>query len=154
MKMIYLTQGQTALVDDGDYGLSEFKWYARWNPSTKSFYAQRNVRQASGRQKTVQMHRVILGIVDPKVQVDHINHFTTDNRRKNLKPTDHRGNNSNLKGKKDGKFTSKYTGVTWSKHTSKWMARIKSAGLTKYLGIFTTEEEASAAYQLAVKEKR
>jgi len=42
--------------------------------------------------------------------------------------------------------TSGYTGVSWDKTRNKWKAEIRINGKNKYLGLFTTVEEASAAY--------
>jgi hypothetical protein len=43
---IELTQGQVALIDDEDFELvSKYKWYARWDSHTESFYAVTNTRK-------------------------------------------------------------------------------------------------------------
>jgi len=48
MRLIPLTQGQYALVDDEDYeDISQFKWFALWGPCPRSFYAARNVHRYS-----------------------------------------------------------------------------------------------------------
>ena len=61
MKEIKLTQGQVALVDDEDYELvSQYKWYARYNKDTQSYYALRNMNSVQGRH-TLFMHRFIMG---------------------------------------------------------------------------------------------
>jgi hypothetical protein len=84
MKKIPLTQGYFAIVDDSDFDmLNRVKWHA--NKGHNTFYAQRSVLQENGKWKNVQMHRVILGVHDPKIQVDHINGDGLDNRRCNLR---------------------------------------------------------------------
>lgn len=43
MKTIPLTQGQVALVDEGDFdSLNRFNWCAVWNSRSKTFYAVRH----------------------------------------------------------------------------------------------------------------
>jgi hypothetical protein len=43
--------------------------------------------------------------------------------------------------------SSKYIGVCWYNKANKWMARIRINGRQKYLGIFSSDAEASEAYQ-------
>src|SRR3990172_7104034 len=58
MKLIPLTQGQFAIVDDEDYQwLSQWKWHARKHGN--AYYAVRDVRQNEKR-KLIRMHREIL----------------------------------------------------------------------------------------------
>jgi hypothetical protein len=42
--------------------------------------------------QTVDLHRLILGVTDPNVYVDHLDGFGLNNRRYNLNPTTPRGN--------------------------------------------------------------
>ncbi len=151
MKEIKLSQGQSALVDDDDFeALNQFNWSANWSSKTKSFYARRQISQPDGKQKTLRMHRVILGVIDPKVEVDHINHDTLDNQRSNLRPATLRENRSNLKGKQTGKYSSRYVGVSWDRNREKWAAKIKVNGRVTNLGRFDSELEAHEAYQKAL----
>jgi len=82
MKIIPLTQGKTALVDDEmfDY-LNQWKWCAHNNGG--GFYALRNVR-VDGKHRQILMHRLVASAPDG-LDVDHINHNTLDNRRGNLR---------------------------------------------------------------------
>jgi len=82
-KLIPLTQNQFAIVDDHWYEfLMQWKWYARWNPQTKSFYAVRHDK--TNHDKTIWMHRIIMNTQD-SVTCDHINHNTLDNRESELR---------------------------------------------------------------------
>ncbi len=82
---IELTQGQVAIVDSEDYAeVSQHKWYAWWNPATKSFYAVRNSRPKGTLPQRIYMHRFILSAAPP-AWVDHANHDTLDNRRSNIR---------------------------------------------------------------------
>ena len=77
--------------------------------------------------------------------VDHIDNDKTNNKLSNLQVVTQRQNSS-----KDTKGTSKYVGVSWSKSSKKWCSEIAINGKSKYLGLFTCEEEASKAYQDAL----
>lgn len=96
MKTIQLTQGQVALVDDDDYEwLSQYKWYARWDKYTKSYYAAR--AEYFPIRKTVYMAREVAKT--PKGMIcDHINHDTLDNRKENLRNVTNSQNLMNRKG--------------------------------------------------------
>lgn len=95
MKLIELTQGQKAIVDDDDYGrLSKSKWYAE--KKYNNFYARRGLDD-------VLMHRIILKLTDSKLKVDHINHNGLDNRKENLRVCTQRQNMCNKKKEKDNK---------------------------------------------------
>ena len=138
MREIPLTQGQVALVDDEDFEeLNRFKWCASWDPCTRSFYAQRNIRLPSGKQTQQLMHRVILGLKRGDVrQGDHINHVTRDNRRENIRIVTNQENQHNRRDK----------GYSWCKSRRKYLACIKVDGVRKYLGQYDTAAEARAAY--------
>lgn len=75
--------------------------------------------------------------------VNHIKLIKTDNRAVNLEIVTHRVN-GNMKHLKS---TSKYTGVSWYKSSSKWIAEINVKGKKKHLGSFTEELDAHRAYQ-------
>jgi hypothetical protein len=80
--------------------------------------------------------------------VDHINNDQSDNRLENLQIITNRENVS-----KDIKnATSKYTGVSWDKHRSKWRAEIRHNKIKYNLGRFKTELEAHQVYQNKLKE--
>ena len=76
--------------------------------------------------------------------VDHIDNDSKNNNVNNLQLITQRENTS--KDKKG--CSSKYTGVSMSKGSNKWEARIRIDGYKKYLGKFNCELEASNAYQL------
>ena len=122
-KIIPLTQGQVTIVDDEDfdkYGMN--KWYAKWDKSTKLFYATRSVHYYSNdrrrKVKTVRLHRVIMEAQDGEI-IDHRNHNTLDNRRLNLRAATMSQNLANRKGN-ESRNTSGYRGVTWNKKCKKW----------------------------------
>ena len=146
MREIQLTQGQIAIIDDEDYEyISGTKWYAWWNPCTRSFYARTNNKNYC----SIYMHRVVLKVFGRKRLVDHINMNTLDNRKENLRICSQSMNMcnrgptiSNASGLK---------GVYWGKDNKKWRSRIMVNGKNIHLGRFETAEEAHAAYCNAAK---
>lgn len=149
MKQIPLSQGLFALVDDEDFDrVNQFKWNARRATSDKddSFYACRTVWTTKTKGTTVRMHRFILGVRNPKVFVDHKNHDGLDNRKENLRECTPEQNSCN---RRKTKGSSKYLGVHFAKHVSKWVAQIEKQGVNNYLGVFNTEADAALAYNKA-----
>lgn len=82
-----------------------------------------------------------------KLVVDHIDGNRSNNKLHNLQLITQRHNTS--KDRKGG--TSQYVGVSWSKQSSKWDARIQIKGKIKFIGLFTDEQEAAQAYQNELK---
>jgi len=147
MKLIPLTQGQFAIVDDEDYEyLSQWKWYAHKNP--RGYYAVRASRTPPGR-KRVHLHREILNPPDG-MDCDHINGDGLDNRRCNLRVCT-RAENARNQQPQDG-YSSRFKGVTRIKQTGKWRVRVKVDGRSTHLGYFTDEIEAARAYDRAARE--
>jgi hypothetical protein len=106
MKFIQLTQGKQAIVDDEDFELlSQFKWYAM--KSGHNVYAARG----GGKRRMELLHRLILGVTDSKIEVDHINGDGLDNRRSNLRVATHADNQHNPGTPTNN--TSGYKGVHW-----------------------------------------
>ena len=153
MKKIPLTQNKYAFVDDEDFEfLNQHKWYAF--KSRNRYYAVRKIikqsqdksKNISYRYRTILMHRVIMGM-DSKLQVDHINRNSLDNRKINLRIATTSQNMANCLSRKNS--TSKYKGVCWHKQNKKWIARIKVNYKQHYLGTFHDEIEAARAYDKA-----
>lgn len=143
MKTIKLTQGKEAIVDDADYVLlSKHKWCAL--RMGRKWYAVRGIYQPSTRKiKLVQMHRVILGLTDPKIHCDHIDHNGLNNQRTNLRSCTKAQNNKNKSAHHNA--VSKYVGVGFTKRTGKWRATLVANGKV-YSKNFNTEREAAIGY--------
>jgi hypothetical protein len=147
MKLIPLTRGMHALVDDVDYDyLMQWKWTYL---STGYAYRQYTVgKKSNGKQqlKTILMHRLLTGT--PKgIDTDHINGNRLDNRRHNLRTCTRSQNNANslvVRG-----TTSKLKGVYLEKRTGRWTSQISVGGRKISLGAYATEEAAHEAYKAA-----
>lgn len=134
MKVIPLTQGKFAIVDDEDYEfVSRYKWHANKNGNV--WYARR-----TDRGRTIMMHWLIMG----GKNVDHINGNGLDNRRENLRfatTTEQARNRPSQKGS-----TSRYKGVSWNSAQGKWVVKIGGSKPVSHLGYFKTEQDAARAY--------
>jgi len=122
MKRIALTQGKEALVDDEDYEyLLQWKWCAVRDKRT--FYVERKLTLASGRRKTILMHREIGARAGwLKDQVDHQDRNGLNNQRSNLRPATTAQNVSNRPILRSN--TSGVVGVSWVTRDSKWRAQV------------------------------
>jgi len=148
MKEIALTQGKFALVDDEDFEeLNKFKWHTHKGGNT--YYATKNMR-INGKQKTIRMHRLIMGVTDRKIQIDHKYGNGLDNRKINLRVCTRSENQRNQK--KILNTSSIYKGVCWDKEYHKWMAGLGYNGRSIKIGRFINEKDAAKAYNLKATE--
>ena len=109
--------------------------------------------QVGYQKKVYKAHRLIWAIIHgkfPDESIDHINGIRSDNRISNLRIVTKQQNSHNQQ-QKNKNNKSGFTGVCWSKSTSKWQAGIHVNGSYIYLGVFTTAEEAHLAYLNAKK---
>jgi hypothetical protein len=107
-------------------------------------YFVTNLSISGGRQGgAVAMHRILLGLErgDPRVG-DHRSGDRLDNRRANLRVTDHATNGAN-RAIVNELGTSKYRGVCWDKSRDRWKAYAKINRRMHNLGYFDSEVEAA-----------
>ncbi len=143
VKLIPLSQGKQAIVDDADYAhLSQFRWHAVYNDGR--WYAMRAEPRKNGGAH-VRMHRVVLGLKAGEM-CDHRNGDGLDNRRFNLR----RATDSQNQLNKGVQTTNRYgfRGVTLDAGKY-WKARIKVDGKSHYLGCFDNPQSAARAYDSA-----
>lgn len=110
----------------------------KWRLDQKGYV----ITQEHKKSKVIRLHRFIMKCPEDMV-VDHINHNTLDNRRKNLRIcTQHENsmNKSNIKG------------VRWESDREKWRADICYKGKRINLGRYKTKEEAIEAREKAEEE--
>jgi len=144
-KLIPLTQGKFAIVDNEDYErINQYKWCAAKFRNT--FYAMRCIHK-NGKYTTITMHREILFEIPVGFQIDHINHNGLDNRRSNLRICVTAQNHYN-RIKMPNK-SSQYKGVSWSKNSKKWEAYIQKT----HLGYYENEIDAALTYNEKAKER-
>jgi hypothetical protein len=129
VRLIPLTKNFSAKVDDSIYDyLMKWKWHYNCG------YAERK-EYRNGKQYHIQMHRVILPI---KGLVDHINGDTLDNRKSNLRISNHSTNAMNMRKHKGA---SVYKGV--SREGNIWRTQIWKDN-KKVFSVSTKEERHAA----------
>ena len=150
-KLIPLTQGKFAIVDEADYGwLMQWKWFAL--KDTNTYYAARYVYGGYKKSAMMQMHRDLLGLkkYDGEI-VDHINRNGLDNRRINIRVASCSLNAINSTGR-GRPSSSGFRGVCWNKVNNKWTARITVRKEVIFIGHFKSVVEAAYEYDLAAIE--
>ncbi len=148
MKVIELSRGMVAMVDDADYEwLSKFHWHTQKGRNT--FYAARNIWR-NGKNTYTYMHREILGLHDKSVHVDHKDGNGLNNQRQNIRSCSTGQNRFNMKHRIGG--TSPHRGVDYVTRLDKWRARINKNKVVYDLGHFDSEDLAAIAYNEKAKE--
>lgn len=138
MKVINLTRGRVAVVDDADEELVvPYSWGLI--KRTPNFYAG---AYNPARKKNMTMHRLIMGLDGPNV--DHIDGNGLNNQRSNLRLATVTQGNHNRRKRTD--VTSEFKGVCWNKKTQSWRASIQAHGQKIDLGNFDDELEAALTY--------
>lgn len=147
MRVIELTKGFVAIVDDVDFEkLAQHNWSVN-----KDGYAQRaRKKHEDWPSKMISMHRQIMG--NPHgMEVDHINGDKRDNRRCNLRVATKSQNQQNRKINKNNKTG--FKGISYDPKKRLYRAAIQTNGKISRLGRFKNPEDAHAAYCKAAAEK-
>jgi len=156
MKEIKLTRGYVAMVDDEDYDeLAKFRWTS--SVLSNNIYAFRtsNRNINSSMPIHIQMHRQIMGLTNPKVEVDHIDGNGLNNQKNNLRPCTRSENAYNCSSFINS--SSKYVGVSYARHGKRirrWLANIKKDGVPVRIGCYLTEDEAALARDMFVLDNK
>jgi hypothetical protein len=141
-RLIPLTRGYFAIVDDQDYEeLSKHKWHANIKSNNRVYPIRYDAKL-----KRVAMHKDVLNHFDGS-DVDHINGNTLDNRLCNLRICTRSQNTQNANKKSNN--TSGYKGVSWHSHTKKWQVQLCANGKYISVGYFDDKIEAAKAYDNA-----
>jgi len=131
-------------IDEKDMTkIKKYKWYSK---GSKNYYYAVAHADNNSNSNSVLMHRLIVSPPEGMF-VDHINHDTYNNTRKNLRIVTQRENCLNMRPRKGG--TSEYQGVCWASHAKKWraeMIKIINGKRKKFhVGYFHDELEAGIA---------
>lgn len=150
MKLIPLNHGFSAMVDDEDFEeLSKYNWYSEKAPRTH--YATRYFyNHDKDRKDHIRMHRHIMKVNDPKIQIDHIDRNGLNNQKSNLRPCSCSENHRNCRMRKS---TTGFRGVSLYKAKRVWKdydgpvyrARINHQGKEISIGFYKTPQEAAEA---------
>lgn len=159
MKLIPLTQGYTATVDDEDFDLvNQYKWRIRKDGF--NIYAHTQIKKENGKRTTIHMHRLVMNASNSQL-IDHRNHNGLDNQKANLRLCTRSQNSANYHRCSDKK-SSQYKGVykqNYSKRKSpnigswkQWIALIRVNNKLHSLGVYHAEDEAARAYDKAARQ--
>lgn len=129
MKLIPLTRGRFAQIDDDNFDLiNQHKWQSHCRHGT--WYATAHIKQTDGVWRCTNMHRFIMGLdFGDKLVIDHINHDGLDNQKSNLRICTVKQNLANRKSKTYSK--SQYLGVYWSEPSKKWRVATRGGNMVK-----------------------
>ena len=122
------------LFDLDDYELiNQYTWHL---PGDKNhMYPRTIIRLSKSKCYQISLSRLIMGVDDSNIQVDHINHNTLDCRKKNLRicsPSENCLNKAQSFHLKHGVFL----------QDNKWMVRFRRNGVDYYGGVFDNYEDA------------
>ncbi len=96
---------------------------------------------------SMRMHRLILDVYNPSIQIDHIHHNKRDNRKSELRICSASQNQMNRDIPEQN--SSGFRGISWHKNKSAWIAQIGLNGKLKYLGLFKNISDAIQAREKA-----
>lgn len=133
-----------AIVDD-DLNIDGYNFYLSTMKRAGKirFYVYTKIKN-----KIIRLHRLVLGVNDPGILVDHVDGDTFNNRRSNLRCV---SNQQNQWNRKCNLGRSKYKGVCWHKLAKKWKAAITYNYKTINLGLFRDEISAAKSYNCVAR---
>lgn len=145
MISIALANGMVATVDDA---YAEIAKAYHWCPhaGTGTWYA-RAYKTIAGKRRTFLLHRVVMGVQDASIEIDHVDQNGLNCCMSNLRIATHQENCRNRGKSKTS--TSGEKGVYWHAQRNRWRAQIKANGKVIHLGLFDTISDAAAAYRKA-----
>lgn len=123
------------------------RWVAYINPKSRTVYVVGYTSKMGKKNGRIWLHRFLLDIDDPKIDVDHKNHCGLHNNRSNLRPGTHEENLQNKSASKNNKTGVR--GVTVYK--DKYRATVQSKGKTLLDRIVGSLEEAQ---ELVAKKRK
>jgi len=149
MKVLLLTKGMTASVDDADFPeVSRFSWQAQ--RIKKGWVVKRGIWDPVRKNNRNESLGVFLLRPPPGMRVDHRDGNPFNNQRSNLRVCTKTENDRAFRNKAEGK-TSRFRGVCWHAQRNRWRASIETAGHNYHLGVFFREEDAAHAYDTAAR---
>lgn len=133
--------GYEFYFDINDYEIiKDYCWHKHTDGYIRTCYETTN-----GRNKYIMMHQLLTN----SKECDHIDGNPSNNRRENLRPSDHMKNMKNLKLYKTN--TSGHKGITFNKAMQKYQTYITSDKVRIHLGFFDDYEQAVEVREAAEK---
>jgi hypothetical protein len=129
------------LIDDEDYDyVSKFNWCIYRctfkGKKARTFYA---VAKVDG--MAIRMHRLLLGLSDPKILVDHKDHNGLNNQRDNLRIASAQQNQFNMRPFNSNKTG--FKGVSYNKKDKRYAVFLMVSNKNTFFGNFKTPIEAA-----------
>ena len=116
-----------------------YTWFAQYRKELDNYYVRctnyANIK--AGISSVVFLHQFIMNAEGQ--DVDHINNNTLDNRKCNLRISEHKHNTRNRHGRNSNN-KSGYRNVCWSKGEQKWLVQLQVNGKCTCLGKFPYDE--------------
>lgn len=138
MKVLNISGKQVKVDDEDQEWLEMVPWHVN------SGYCKRHFGLGRMGMKLF-MHKLIMGVYDPKTIVDHIDRDKLNNQKSNLRLATRHQNGYNRCSHKGS--SSKYLGVI-KRYNGVWLTQITTNNITKSVGTFKTEREAAIYYNL------
>lgn len=143
--LIRLPGGVFTVIESRDWFLiAGYKWLAC---KSKVGLRVQSFEKTNGKQKTIFMHRLIMGAVGSEF-IDHARGNSLDNRRRFLRRATPQENSANQKLPRNN---SGFKGVT--KRGSKWIAQIGDSWRRVHLGMFESAVEGAHSYDEAARKR-
>ena len=139
------------LIDDEDFDLiSKYNWYVYKPHKSTTYYSRATHTIKENKNAKIYIHRLILGVTDPSIFVDHIDGNGLNNQKLNLRICSQSENMRNMKKPISNK--SGFKGVFYRKDRNTYAAAIVVKGKKHHLGHFKNKLDAANAYnQAAIK---
>lgn len=122
----------------------KYTWYPVYYKKWDTFYCRCSVyngmKNGKGTCRMLYLSQFVLGIKGGRVRlIDHINHNTLDERKKNLRPLS-TSDNSCHRNKLNSNNKSGYRNVSWNNKIQKWIVQLQVNGKNKVLGKFPKDK--------------
>lgn len=117
-------------------------WHLYWEPTSEFYYIKATEyyydENGDYKAKTLYLHRFVLDVVDSKIHVDHRDNNTLDNRKVNLRQTDHSRNAQNRKSANKNNSTG-HRNVNWGTNRKEYWVQFMKKG-KRYKWIFSLDK--------------
>lgn len=141
MKVKYKGAIVIVLLDLEDINkIKTLTWSAKFQKDINNYYILANIKDKNNKKTTIFLHRFITNC-QKGLTVDHINHDTTDNRKKNLRICTQKENNLN-QDELRANNKSGYRNISWQKASNAYIITLHIDGKNKTIGRTPSLEEA------------
>lgn len=141
--IIYHKDRTISLVQIDRVDIEKVKAY-RWGINSRGY-----VVSVNNYKNQIYISRIILGITDPNIEIDHKDHNPFNNLKSNFRICTHAQNQRNKTLYRNN--TSGYKGVNFNIRYQRWQAMITINGNRIWIGSFNNADDAARAYDQAAK---